>query len=251
MNSLQGNGKSTVRAVALIIAAIVMAAGIGYAGSLIGAGFAAKAGNAITITGSAKVNATSDNVVWTLNAQENAPTAGAAVKRVESDVVALTKYLTDGGVTPDGIQTGAISTNQINQYINGNFTGKILAYQANQNVVVRSKDVEMIQKLSNGIGVLLQTGINVNNYGPQFYISSLNSLRPKLLADAMRDAQARAQAITSAVGGKVGAVLSVTSGPFQVTTPDSTDTSSGGYYDTTTIPKTVTATVSVSFKVSK
>ena len=64
----------------------------------------------------------------------------------------------------------------------------------------------------------------------------------------MKDAQIRAIALTKAVGGTIGAVVSVTTGPFQVTTPDSTMTDSGGAYDTTTINKTVTATVSVTFK---
>jgi len=41
----------------------------------------------------------------------------------------------------------------------------------------------------------------------------------------------------------------VRSGPFQVTSPDSVDISSGGYYDTTTIDKTITSTVSVMFNV--
>jgi malate dehydrogenase (oxaloacetate-decarboxylating)(NADP+) len=71
------------------------------------------------------------------------------------------------------------------------------------------------------------------------------------LEDAMKDAKTRAEAITKAVGGTVGAVQSVKSGVFQVTTPDSTMVSDGGAYDTSTIEKTVTSTVSVTFAVSK
>jgi hypothetical protein len=102
--------------------------------------------------------------------------------------------------------------------------------------------------LSQGIGVVLQTGVNVNNFGPQYYVSTLPALRPQLLQDAMKDAQVRAVALTKAVGGTIGAVLSVRSGPFQVTTPDSTMNTDAGAYDTSTIAKTVTATVSVTFK---
>ena len=94
-------------------------------------------------------------------------------------------------------------------------------------------------------------GVNVNNYGPQYYISTLPDLRPQLLEEAMLDAKTRAVAITKAVGGSVGAVQSVKSGVFQVTTPDSTMVSDGGAYDTSTIEKTVTSTVSVTFAVSK
>ena len=239
------------RQVVVISSALILALGIGFAGSLMGSGFAARSGNAITVTGSAKTSATADNVVWTLMAQESSPNVASAVKKVESTVAAASSYLTKGGVDAATIETGAIGTYAIQQYINGNQTGKVLAYQATQNVIVRSKDVTLVKKLSDGIGSLLATGVNVYNNGPQYYVSNLAALRPQLLADAMKDAKLRAESITGAVGSKLGAVLAVTSGPVQVTAPDSVDTSAGGMYDTATIPKTVTVTVSVSFKTSK
>jgi uncharacterized protein len=176
-----------------ITAALILALGIGFAGSLMGSGFAARTGNAITVTGSAKTSATSDNVVWTLMAQESAPAVATAVKKVEKSVASATDYLTQGGVPAESIETGAISTYAIQQYINGNQTGRVLAYQATQNLIVRSKDVTLIKKLSDGIGSLLATGVNVYNNGPQYYVSNLSALRPQLLADAMKDAKLRGE----------------------------------------------------------
>lgn len=239
------------RQIVVIVAALILALGIGFAGSLMGSGFAARSGNAITVTGSAKTSATADNVVWTLMAQESSPSAASAVKKVESTVAAAKNYLVKGGVAESSIESAAISTYAIQQYINGNQTGRILAYQASQNLTVRSKDVDLVKTLSNGIGSLLATGVNIYNNGPQYYVSNLAELRPQLLAEAMKDAKLRGTSITKAVGSKLGAVLSVTSGPVQVTTPDSVDTSAGGMYDTSSIAKTVTVTVSVSFKTSK
>jgi hypothetical protein len=243
--------KMRSRAITMISSAVILSVGIGYGLSLVGSGLAAKAGNSITVTGSAKASATADNVVWTLMAQESSPNVSAAVKKVEQTVAVASDYLTKGGVPATSIETGAIGTFAIQQYLNGNQTGKVLAYQATQNLIVRSKDVNLIKKLSDGIGALLATGVNMYNNGPQYYVSNLAALRPQLLADAMKDAKLRAQSITSAVGSKLGAVLAVSSGPVQVTAPDSVDTSAGGMYDTATIPKSVTVTVSVSFKVSK
>jgi hypothetical protein len=113
---------------------------------------------------------------------------------------------------------------------------------------VRTKDVKLVEKLSNNIGSLLATGVNVGNYGPAYYLSTLDDMRAKLLATAMKDAQARAKAITEAVGGSVGPLLSVTSGPTQVTTKNSLDRAAGGVYDVSTIEKTVNVTLSASFK---
>ncbi len=234
----------------LIISALILAFGTGYGLSLVGQGLAARAGNSVTVTGQARTNATADNSVWTLNAQESSQSAAAAVTKVGKSVDALTKYLVTGGIPASGIQTGGVNTNAVNEYINGNPTGRVLSYQASQSVTVRSKDVNRVYSLSNGIGSLLQTGVNINNYGPQFYVSNLAVLRPALLAQAMVDAKARGTSMTKAVGSSLGSVIAVSSGPVQVTSPDSVDTSGGGMYDTTTIPKTVTVTVSVSFKVN-
>lgn len=233
----------------LIISALILALAIGYGLSLVGQGLAARAGNSVTVTGQARTSASADNAVWTLSAQESSQSAAAAVTKVEKSVAALVKYLVAGGIPAAAVQTGGVNTNAIAEYINGNPTGRTLSYQANQNVIVRSTDVNLVSSLSNGIGTLLQTGVNINNYGPAFYVSNLAALRPSLLAQAMVDAKARGISMTKAVGSSLGNVIAVSSGPVQVTSPDSVDASAGGMYDTTTIPKTVTVTVSVSFKV--
>ena len=239
------------KAFTIIISAIIVSLALGYGLVKVGAGFAARTTDGITVTGSAKVSATADNAVWTLSVQGTSPKVAAAVKQVGVSVESLSAYLTQGGLPAATIQLGPVSTYANQEYINGNPTGRILSINANRDVTVRSKDVHLIAKLSQAIGTLLQTGVNVNNYGPQYYVSTLPTLRPQLLEDAMKDAQVRAIALTKAVGGTIGPVLSVRSGPFQVTTPDSTTTSDIGAYDTTTIEKTVTSTVSVTFKTKK
>ena len=235
------------KAVTIIIASVIVALALGVGLTKVGTGFATRAGNGITVTGSAKTTATADNAVWTLSVNLSSPTVGAAVKKVDSDVAALSGYLTKGGISVEALTLGAVSTYANEEYVNGNATGRILSYRATRDVTVRTKDVELVSKLSQGIGTLLETGINVNNYGPQYYISNLPELRPQLMSDAMKDAKVRAVSLTKAVGGSLGSLVNVKAGPIQITTPDSTMTADYGAYDTSTIEKTVTATVSVTF----
>ena len=237
------------RYIATIAAAAIVSGGLVQGLNLVGNGLSAKSGNSITVTGQAKTSAVADNVSWTLYVQESSPNVGTAVKKVEASVIKLQEYLTKGGIPTDGIEVWGVNPQAMAEYINGNPTGRMLSYQASRNVVVRSKDVALVKTLSTNLGSLLQTGVNVNNYGPQYYVSNLAALRPQLLAEATKDAKVRGEAITKAVGSKLGPVIAVSGGPVQVTAPDSVDTSAGGMYDTTSIPKTVTVTVSVSFKV--
>jgi uncharacterized protein len=75
----------------------------------------------------------------------------------------------------------------------------------------------------------------------------LPSLRPSLLAEATRDAQQRARVLTGATGAHLGKLRAVNVGVFQVTSPNSTQVSDLGTYDTTTLQKDVTAVVNVTF----
>jgi len=237
------------RFIVYISIAVIIATALGGGLAMVGSGFAARTTNGITVTGSAKASATADNVVWTLNVSLTRPNVSDAVDKVGSDVAAVTKYLVAGGIPQEALTLGSVSTSGNEEWINGNNTGRILNYRASRDVVVRTKEVDLVAKLSQDIGSLLQQGVTVNNYGPQYYISTLPAMRPKLLEEAMVDAKIRAEAITKAVGGKVGSVQSVRSGVFQVTTPDSTMTADTGAYDTSSIEKTVTSTVSVTFSV--
>lgn len=244
------NGEnSREKSIALVISAGIVAIAMGLGLMQVGKGFASRANEGITVTGSARVEATADKAVWPLNAEVVAPTQSVAVARVASAVESLVKYLNNGGIPDSAIEFGSMSAFPQEEWINGSSTGRITSYRASRTVTVRSGDVELVNKLSTNLGALLETGVNVSNYGPQYYVSKLSELRPQLLEQAVKDAEVRAKAIVAATGGKVGNIMSVRSGPFQVTSPESVDTSAGGYYDTATIEKTITSTVTVVFKV--
>ena len=235
------------KAITIIAAAVIIASSLGAGLAKVGSGFASRSSDGILVTGSAKVEATADNVVWTLSIANTGKTPASAVSGIGSGISALQKYLIDGGIAEDQLTLGPINSYPTEEYINGNPTGRILNYRANRDVTVRTEDVQLVSKLSQNLGTVLKSGVNVSNYGPQYYISTLPKLRPQLLKDAMKDAKVRAEAMTSAVGGKVGSITSIKAGPIQVTAKDSTMTSDIGAYETQTIDKTVTATVTVTF----
>ena len=236
------------KSLTIIVASVIISLALGFGLLRVGSGFASRSSEGIIVTGSAKVDATADNAVWTLSVQNTGKTPATAVTGIDSGIESLRKYLLDGGISADQLTLGPVSSYPTEEYVNGNPTGRILNYRANREITVRTKDVKLVSRLSQNIGTVLREGVNVSNYGPQYYVSTLSKIRPELLKEATKDAKSRADAMTQAVGGKAGAITSVKAGPIQVTTPDSTMTSDMGMYDTSTIDKTVTATVTVTFK---
>ena len=243
--------RSVPTGIALMVSALLVAMALVIGLIAVGRGVSVRGSNTgITITGEASASVSANQVIWTLTAQEIAPTAQGAVSEVAADVKSLSAYFQTGGIDVSKLVLSGVSTSANEQYINGNETGKILNYQASRNITVNSNNVYLIQKLSQGIGQVLETGANIDSSGPQYYVSTLQKLRPRLIAAAMRDAKARAVALVSATGGSVGSVRNARSGPFQVNAVGSVQVSSGGVYDTTTIRKTVSTTVTVVFNLN-
>jgi hypothetical protein len=68
-----------------------------------------------------------------------------------------------------------------------------------------------------------------------------------MVAEATKDAKARAEAIARSTGNRVGTVRSAQTGVFQITARNLTEVSDSGIYDTSSLEKDITAVVSVTF----
>jgi hypothetical protein len=130
---------------------------------------------------------------------------------------------------------------------NGN---RITAYRLTRNFEVRSSRVGAIAALAERSSSLLARGVPLAADPPQYVYTKLPALRPGLLAAATKDAQLRARVLVAASGAKLGKLRGVDVGVFQVSSPNSTDVSDYGVYDTTTLRKDVTAVVNVTFALS-
>ncbi len=238
---------SRAMAMAVVLAALVVGGAGGFGLLAVGDGLAQRAGDGVTVTGSARLEVDADRAVWTISAYEQAPDVSSAVDRVDAAIAAVTGYLVAGGIDAGLIELDGLSTSINYVWTDQGMTSEISGYSAFRNLRVRSDDVALIDRLSRGFGELLTTGIGVTAYQPEYLISDLPALRPQLQAAAVEDALTRAEAMLEVVGGELGTVRSIRSGPFQVSAPDSVDVSDYGMYDTSTIRKSVGATVSVTF----
>jgi hypothetical protein len=129
----------------------------------------------------------------------------------------------------------------------GNFTNTIEYYLVSQSFNMNSKDVQKIKTLAKELGDFLSQGFQVSISGPYYYITDLNQIKMELLGEATHDGYQRARLMASNSGGKVGKLVEAQQGIFQITTPDSTDVSSYGIYDTSTIEKDIKAVVTLKY----
>jgi hypothetical protein len=205
--------------------------------------------DSLTIIGSAKRPIRADYVVWRSSVSNQQPTLQQAFQEVKRQSDRVRTYLKSQNISDDAIVLSAIATESIPELINGNPTGKTLAYRLTQRFEVRSKDVDGIAKVAQSSTDLINEGIPFVSEPPEYLYTQLSQLRIEMIAEAAKDAKARADAIASVTNSKVGVVRRAETDAFQITPRFSTEVSGGGVYNTATIDKDITAVVSITFAV--
>jgi len=226
-------------AIALLLGSIVLANGIRDRNR----------NDVLTVTGSAKRRITSDYVVWDVSVTAQQPTAAAAARQLAAWTQRTGAFLVEQKVRPGELSVQPISTENVSAKQLG-AKGAIAGYRLTRTFEIRSTRVSDIAQLAERSSTLLAQGIPLAAQPPQYSYTALASLRPQLLAQAVKDAQRRARALIDAAGGGLGKLRGVNVGVFQVTAPNSTEVSDYGVYDTSTIAKDVTAVVNVTFALS-
>ncbi len=202
--------------------------------------------NVIAVTGSAKTHVTADTVKWRINISRKVSegTLQSGYPLLAKDSEAVQAFLKGNNVAADAIDVSPVFVEEIYNY-NSN-TGP-RQFNLREEITVNSKDVQGINALSKNITQLADKGIFISGNGLEFYISNLAELRVSLLADAVKDAKARATELAKAGDQKVGALKAASSGVVQVLAPNSIEVTDYGTYDTQSIEKDVMVTARATF----
>jgi uncharacterized protein len=205
------------------------------------------ADNSLSVTGSAKQSVTADLVKWNANFTRTvyASTLKTGYAQMKADEAIVSKFLTDNGITATELTISPVSMQE--QYNYNKTAGAPTEYTLTQNVTVQSSDIEKIQNISKSTQTVIDQGVILSAYSPEYYYSKLPEARVTLLPEAMKDAQTRAQSIAGSTGKKVGTLKSASMGVVQVMQPNSIDVSDYGSYDTSTVEKEIMITVKASF----
>lgn len=233
----------------LVLAMAVLSAG------LIGASAVAVKGlrsatNAITVTGASTERIRSDFVDWSVEVKQSAASQPLAYQQIQPAVQQTIAFLKARGIPDAEWQLEAVKSER--EDIRDPRTGELRAtiWTARQTIQIRSAAVDRIATISREIGALIGQGVPLTINTPAFTYTQLAQKRVDMLAKATRDARRRAQAIAAEAGASVGPVTKVDTGIFQITAPNSTETSDSGSYDTRTIDKDITAVMAVTFRVN-
>ena len=240
----------------VVAAAFLLAAGLVVAALVAVRGFAYVKGyesSRLEVTGSADRAVTSDQVKWvgSFSRRVDAGSLGDGYRQMASDLEVVLDVLAEAGFSREDLSIQPVFVSAVyRECYNAaaDCVREVVGYELSQWFTLTSDQVQVVTALAQDAQPFVDAGLTYQTTSLEYYYSGLPELRPQLLAEAIRDAQRRAESIASATGASVGPLRSADSGVFQVTQLNSTEVASYGMYDTSTIEKRVTAVVHASFE---
>jgi hypothetical protein len=208
----------------------------------------ARANREITVKGSARIRVRSDVAAWSVSVLGEAKTVEDAFVRLDAGVAKVKTFLAARGFAPASVRLGPVD--QTTHYVRdkeGRETREIDAYTLVRTFTVADGDVDRYPQAAIDVTELLKEGVALRSGTPEFRFSKAADLKVRLLGEASSDARTRAQEIASRTGCTLAEVRHAQMSPIQIVEPDSSDVSSGGTYDTSTVAKDVYVVVTVTF----
>lgn len=209
--------------------------------------------DSIRVTGLGKRDFKSDLVVWEASFSRKSMDLQSAYASLEGDREKVQEFLKSEGVTASEVVFSSVNINKDFNYTydqNGNGSQVFTGHRLIQNVEVNSKEIEKIEMISRKITDLINQGVEINSYAPNYYYTGLSALKIEMIAAATEDARIRAERIAENAGSSIGDLHNADMGIFQIIGQNSNeDYSWGGTYNTSSKHKTATITMRLQFGV--
>lgn len=234
-----------------VLAGLFLAAGLAVSASIVASTLTRlNDSNSINVTGAARRNVRSDLIIWRASLQADAPTLLEAQQRLQADLAKVADFLRANNITEVAAAPVVIREITQKRKVEGDDDEAVnvrVGYRLSQSLEIRSADVAGVPKLAAHTGALLEQGVMFVSEEFQFIYTKSGEAKVEMMAEATKDARARAELIAAQGGRAVEALRNAKAGVVQINPLHSSATSWEGNNDTTALDKTITATVSASF----
>lgn len=239
------------------INSIIISIAVIVAGYLLANGYKnrAKVSQSISVTGAGEENFTSDLIVWRGSFSKKDMELKQAYSELNKDQKTIRKYLTSKGVKGDEIVFEAVDIQKDYVYeydVNGQTRNSMFnGYILTQNLKIQSKNVDVVENISREVTELIDAGIELNSFSPEYYYTKLAELKIQMIEAATKDAHNRAEKIAINSGSKLGTLKNAEMGVFQITGENSSEEFSwGGNFNTSSKKKTANITIRLKYNIN-
>ena len=241
--------------IAIIVLGLLLAIGMASAAFILGvqAKRAVAGQQSITVKGLAEKPIQADSVTWMLNIAVTDVDQRGALDKLTVERKVLEDFLTKQGLLKDSWvwQVENIADHYDEVFIKDTPRQMKNGFDAYQSVIISTKDLAKITQANQAILQLRADNHPITAQPPEYLVSGLEQVKMSLIADATKNARARATEFVKQDGVKVGVMKSANQGAFYILAKggEAGDDSYGGVYDKSSIEKTARVVVTIVYNI--
>ncbi len=202
-------------------------------------------GQTISVVGAASQDFEADTVKWTLNIEEDV--VGDNLQAGYDQLKAVRERIF-GLLAAKGIDRESLTMKPAQVYKEYDYTNNariFRGYHFQQTIYVITDQVDTVEQMAFDPVELLDGGTINSNL--EYFYTEIDDLKKELVGAATLNAKERAEKMLEQTDAKLGKMISVRSGVFQITEPNSTRVEAGGIHDTSTRKEQIRVTAHVTF----
>ena len=211
-----------------IVPALILAAGIGFAGMQVAGGIERfrMAERTLTVKGLAERDVKSDFAVWTLAFRRAENEFGRVQQALTADRERVLAFLREQGFTDDEIEARPL---QVQDLLAREYGSERVALRFNGQgqVVVKSARVDLVAAASNRVDPLIEAGIQLGGDGgegaPRYQLRGFNDIKPLLLEEATLSARDQARKFAADAGATLGPLRNANQGTIRILDDDGSE----------------------------
>jgi len=208
-----------------IIEACIVAAAVVIFGLLFKAGLDnfTNRDRKVTVKGLSEIEVPADQVTWSITTVETGNDLQQVYANSSAKIGKISKFLTDNGIASSDISVGTpiVTDNEADRWSADRIPFR---FKIKTVLSVNSNEVDKVRGLISRQGELLQQGIAIinNEYSEPVSYSyvSFQEMKPRMMEEAIANAQATAKQFAQNSGSRLGKILSADQGQFSINSKD-------------------------------
>lgn len=173
-----------------------------------------KQGAYVEVKGLSEKIVKADTAIWSLSFEVKSNNVDSLYSDIEKNIVIIKTFLKEKGFDDTEINVAPVNIYQ------ETFKDAAFRYNSTNQVSVYTKKVDLAKVASNDTLLLVKKGVVLSQNGISFEVSDLNSIKPDMLAEAIKNARDTASQFANNSGALIGEVSRGNQGVFEIEDKD-------------------------------
>ena len=171
-------------------------------------------GSYVEVKGLSEKIVKADVAIWSLNFDVKSNNIDSLYADIEKNTLAIESFLTEKGFEASEINVAPVNIYQ------DTYKDALFRYNAYIQLSVYTKKVDLVRATSKETLALVKKGVTLSQNSIDFQFSDINSIKPEMLAEAIKNARASALQFAQESGSRLGSVSRGNQGVFDITDKD-------------------------------